>query len=135
MEQNHAGLEAFIRSWPATSGCCRELFIDLKCYLQDLDNTRLEFHSRPGVTYSLRCARKNSSLPLFVMVDVIEDEPRWLSICFYDKMVADPEKMGNYVPGGLLGEDGRCFDLVQTTTEQLVYVKERIGEALAAAAG
>jgi hypothetical protein len=135
MEQNHEELETFIRSWPVTPDGCRGLFIELKNFIQDLDNTRFQFVSRPGVTYSLRCIHVQSSLPLFAMVDVIEDEPRWLSVCFYDEMVADPEKMGNYVPGGLLGEDGRCFDLERKLPEQLAYVLERIRQAHAGAAG
>jgi hypothetical protein len=128
-------LEAFIGSWPIGSEDCRGAFVELRDYLQGLANVELEFHARPGVTYSLRGVNvSDAGKPLFVMVDVIDDQPRWLSVCFYDHMVADPDEIGNYVPGGLLGEDGRCFDLEQVTGRQLLYLKERISEAHAAGA-
>ena len=130
-----AELDEFVASWQITSNHCREAFIELMDYLQGLAGVELEFHARPGVTYSLRGLRPHRpEKPLFAMVDVIDDEPRWLSVCFYDHMVADPEEIGNYVPGGLLGEDGRCFDLEQVTELQLLYLKERISEAHAAGA-
>jgi hypothetical protein len=63
------------------------------------------------------------------MIDVIDDDPRWLSICFYSEMVSDPEARGDYVPGGLLGEDGLCFDLEPGDEELVSYVTARIDEA------
>ena len=67
------------------------------------------------------------------MIDVIDDEPRWLSICFYGEMVSDPEERGDYVPGGLLGEDGLCFDIESGNEELVSYVIARIDEAYSAA--
>jgi hypothetical protein len=69
------------------------------------------------------------------MIDVIEDQPRWLSICFFSDMVHDPEEKGAFVPGGLLGEDALCFDLETYSEEEIRYVEARIGEAYCAAAG
>ena len=48
------------------------------------------------------------------MVDIIDDDPadRWLSVCFYDELVDDPKGLGDEVPGGLLGEDAKCFGSV-----------------------
>lgn len=90
----------------------------------------LNFKSRPGVTYSLRARHLNQlGKPLFAMIDVIDDEPRWLSVCFYDQMVTDPEDRGDWVPGGLLGEDGLCFDIEGESEELLAYLKKRIIEA------
>lgn len=63
------------------------------------------------------------------MVDVIEDDPRWLSVCFYEEMVTDPEERGDSVPGGLLGEDGICFDVDAFDETLLSYIKQRITEA------
>jgi hypothetical protein len=69
------------------------------------------------------------------MVDVIEDQPRWLSVCFFGEMVQDPEERGAAVPGGLLGADALCFDLETCTGDQLDYVAKRIVEAHRAALG
>ena len=63
------------------------------------------------------------------MVDVIDDDPadRWLSVCFFGDTITDPVGMGDLVPGGLLGQDGHCFDV--EAVSMLDYVKERIQEA------
>jgi len=37
------------------------------------------------------------------------------------------------VPGGLLGQDGYCFDLLSSDSEEVDYVAQRIQEAHAAA--
>ena len=68
------------------------------------------------------------------MVDVIEDEPRWLSVCMYQDLVSDPDEEGDFVPGGLLGEDAICFDMETASDTQLAYIRERIDEACAKAA-
>jgi hypothetical protein len=68
------------------------------------------------------------------MVDVIEDQPRWLSVCFFGDMVQDPEEKGAVVPGGLLGEDALCFDLEVCVEDALSYVMARIEEAWRTAA-
>jgi hypothetical protein len=47
-------------------------------------------------------------------------------------MVTDPESRGDSVPGGLLGEDGLCFDVESDSEEMLDYLKLRIIEAHAA---
>jgi hypothetical protein len=67
----------------------------------------------------------------FVMIDIIDDdsENRWLSVCFYDDMVKDPDEKGDFVPGGLLGEDGLCFDLDEHDEDMILYIEERIDEA------
>jgi hypothetical protein len=65
------------------------------------------------------------------MVDIIDDDPenRWLSVCFYDDLVSDPEERGDFVPKGLLGEDARCFDLDEADEDAVGYVAQRIREA------
>ena len=129
-------IASFIAAWPDSSPTCRKTFVDLLEFLLAQDGTRLAFHARPGLTYSLRAVHSNQTRqPLYAMVDVIEDEPRWLSICFYGEMVTDPAGRGNVVAAGLLGEDGLCFDLEDVTGEQLNYLKERISEAYLTAIG
>lgn len=128
MEQQQ--VELFVRDWPASSLAGKEGFIALWQQVQGLSGATLEFHARPGVSYSLRgICRDRASRPLFVMVDVIDDDPRWLSVCFYGEDVTDPEQRGDLVPGGLLGEDGLCFDIDEAEPSVLDYVRQRIDEA------
>lgn len=136
MSAQDGKLEEFIAEWSDSAADCRKIFIELRDLLAQLDNVNMEFIARPGVTYSLRGARpEQSDRPLFVMVDVIDSDPRWLSVCFYGEMVTDPEELGDYVPGGLLGEDGICFDIESDENGIVSYVKERIAEAHSATAG
>ena len=90
----------------------------------------MDFIPRPGVTYSLRAAHANQKeKSLFVMVDVIEDDPRWLSVCFYGDMIADPDENGDFVPDGLLGEDAVCFDISAGEDGLIQYGQARMDEA------
>jgi hypothetical protein len=126
-------IELFVEQWPDEPGSCREMFLALYRYLLELEQSWASFHVRAGITYSLRVAhRQATDTEMFVMVDVIEERPRWLSVCFYEKMVTDPESRGDSVPGGLLGEDGLCFDVESGSNELLDYLKQRITEAHAA---
>ena len=65
------------------------------------------------------------------MVDIVDDDPenRWLSVCFYGDTITDPSEAGDLVPGGLLGEDGYCFDLYEYDDAVISYLEDRIGEA------
>ena len=136
MKELHMGndansdLNAFIEDWEETPEKNKETFLHFREYLAGKENVTLEFIARPGVTYSLRAvhaAQKKRNL--FVMVDVIEDDPRWLSVCFYGEMITDPEEKGDYVPEGLLGEDAVCFDIEEHDEELIRYVEMRLDEA------
>lgn len=123
-------IESFIEQWPESPDRNRELFQKLYDFLKQLDGAGMEFHARPGITYSMRGVPKGESeYALFVMVDVIEDQPRWLSVCFYEQMVSDPDGKGDSVPGGLLGEDAICFDAESYDDVLFAYLCERITEA------
>lgn len=128
-------IRTFLETWEEGESGNRHGFIQFWQQLTGQDKVELAFHSRPGVTYSLRASHPAHARPLFVMVDVIEDQPRWLSVCFFGDMITDPEERGAFVPGGLLGEDAVCFDLETCTGDQLQYVKTRIEEACQSAAG
>ncbi len=128
-------IRTFLETWEEGEGGNRQGFIRLWQQLTNMDGIAIAFHSRPGVTYSLRASHPAHARQLFVMVDVIEDQPRWLSVCFFGDMVSDPEERGAFVPGGLLGEDALCFDLETCTDDQLHYVEARIDEACRGAAG
>ena len=124
-------------NWQDQESRTKEAFIRLKGHLEKMDDLALDFTARAGVSYSLRPRHKNQSKRLlFAMVDVIDDDPtdRWLSVCFYGEMISDPEERGDIVPGGLMGEDGHCFDLDQFDDGLLEYIEARLTEAHQAAA-
>lgn len=123
-------LQSFIDDWSNTDERNKEAFVRLKSYLAAKEGIQLDFIPRPGVTYSLRAVHPNQKQrSLFVMADVIEDDPRWLSVCFYGDMVTDPEEVGDFVPEGLLGEDAACFDIDQYDDTLLQYIESRMDEA------
>ncbi len=129
-------LNTFITEWKDTTEHNKTAFLHFRDYLNDKDGVTLNFIARPGVTYSLRAAHKNQpEKKLFVMIDVIEDINKWLSICFYGDMITDPDEKGDYVPGGLLGEDAICFDLEEQDEALVRYLEKRLDEAWAYAAG
>lgn len=135
MSKENEPLDVFLATWEETPEGNRQGFVRLKERLAAHREIALTFHPRPGVTYSLRASCAGFARPLITMIDVIEDQPRWLSVCFYGDMVRDPEDRGAFVPGGLLGEDALCFDLEQCSEEAIRYVEARIEEACRAAAG
>lgn len=123
-------LNRFVEEWKETDEGNRTAFLDFKEYLSQKDGVSLDFVSRPGVTSSLRAVHEGQKKrELFVMVDVIEDEPRWLSICFYNEMITDPEERGDFVPQGLLGEDAVCFDIEERDEDFIRYIEARLDEA------
>ncbi len=127
-------LEEFIETWNDTVEGNRKVFLALRDHLAAKAGVVLSFVPRAGVTYSLRAAHKRQTdKNLFVMVDVIEDTPRWLSICFYGDMITDPDGLGDFVPEGLLGEDAMCFDIDQWDDDVIEYVESRIDEAFSSA--
>jgi hypothetical protein len=129
-QKTNAELNAFIEDWQATPEKNRAVFLHYKEYLEQKENITLEFIPRPGITYSLRVTRSaEKEQKLLAMIDVIEDTPCWLSVCFYAEMISDPDEKGDAVPGGLLGEDAVCFDIEKWDEERVRYVEARLDEA------
>ena len=123
-------LDSFLADWKETEEKNKAVFQRLKALLDQKEGVTLSFNPRPGVTYSLRAAHVNQTeKSLFAMVDVIEDTPRWLSVCFYGDMINDPEENGDFVPEGLLGEDAICFDIDAWDDGLIGYVESRLEEA------
>ncbi len=123
-------LENFLENWKDCAA--KGAFIELKKLLFSLEGTSIGFKPREGISYSLRAKHNNQKdRELFVMIDVIDDDPenRWLSVCFYGDMITDQEEKGDLIPGGLLGQDGYCFDLDEFSDEALNYIEQRILEA------
>jgi len=130
-------VNAFAESWTETDTRMKEAFLSLKDYLNTKEGVTLDFHSRPGVSYSLRARHAaQTDRDLFVMVDVIDDDPaeRWLSVCFYGDMITDPDEEGDLIPDGLKGSDGYCFDMDEFDADKLAYLKARFDEACTNAA-
>ena len=79
--QHQEAVDAFIDQWPESPDGCREVFTRLFDFLKRLADTQIEFYARPGITYSLRgIPARREGYPLFVIIDVIEEQPRWLSV-------------------------------------------------------
>lgn len=129
-------LQSFLDSWTEDANNVKGFFEAACSQLASLPDLELEYKGRPGVSHSLRARHKaQTTRPLFVLVDVIDDDPsaRWLSVCFYADLVTDPEGRGDVVPGGLMGSDACCFDLDDPDEATRAYVLARIKEAAQAA--
>ena len=125
-------LGQFIADWKDNDSRIKQAFEELLTHVKALDKTELSFVARPSVSYSVRPRHQDQkSRSLFAMVDVIDDNPqeRWLSICFYGDMITDPNETGDLIPGGLLGEDGYCFDLDTYDDREIAYLKQRLTQA------
>lgn len=133
-------INEFVTQWNDNGNRCKDCFLRLKEHCEGMDGIQLEWIARPGITYSLRAThpqQADSDRNLFAMIDIIDDDPsdRWLSVCFYNDMVSDPDEAGDYVPEGLLGQDALCFDVESWDEGHLGYVESRLSEACSCAAG
>ncbi|MEG2172010.1 MAG: hypothetical protein RRY29_01980 [Desulfovibrionaceae bacterium] len=125
-------VRAFLDEWTADPLNAKLAFTEFWHYLSTLAQVECSFKARPQVSYSLRASYVgNTARPLFVLVDVVDDEPetRWLSVCFYADMVTDPEELGDFVPEGLMGKDACCLNLEEDDTNMRAYIMARIKEA------
>lgn len=119
--------------WRRDEHRIKDVFLGLVQRFREKDDATLSIVSRPGISHSLRARVKEEAGEgkLIAMVDIVDDDPddRWLSICFYGECVTDPEGEGDLVPGGLLGEDGYCFNLFHNDESFISYLEQRIDEA------
>ena len=123
-----------LEDWANDPRTAKGLFLDLKSKLTQKKDVTLRFHSRSGVSHSLRATVNNRGKkhrPLFVLVDIIDDDPdnRWLSVCFYENTITDPNEQDELIPAGILGENGYCFDLYEYDKNMVSYMGKRIDEA------
>lgn len=129
-------IEKFLESWKEDKLNLKPAFIEYLQYLNGDSAIELDFKARPNISYSLRAKKADQKKrDLFVLVDVIDDEPesRWLSVCFYADMISDPDGEGDFVPEGLLGEDALCFNLDEDNARSRKYILARLIEAAQAA--
>lgn len=130
-------IESFLSSWAGEKQPMREWFRQFYQQLSSIQGVSLSFVARPGVSYSIRPVHVNQTgRDKFAIVDVIDDDPdeRWLSVCFYEDMITDPNGRGELIPGGLSGSDGYCFDMYDNDEELGRDLLARLQEAAAVAA-
>ncbi len=130
-------IASFLQSWQGDNQPMREWFRQFYQHLSSMEGVSLTFVARPGVSYSIRPVHVNQTVrDKFAIVDVIDDDPseRWLSVCFYEDMITDPNGRGELIPGGLSGSDGYCFDMYENDEELGRDLLARLNEAVSAAA-
>ncbi|SHN55006.1 hypothetical protein [Desulfovibrio litoralis] len=137
MNNSQQEFEAFLQAWEEDQLKLKPYCLKLYETLKQNQQIIFDYKARPNVSYSLRASftqakGKFSSRPLFVLLDIIDDEPesRWLSVCFYADMINDQDELGDFVPKGLLGEDALCFNLDEENANLLEYVVKRLNEAI-----
>lgn len=132
MAEQEIGFGDFIEGWSDDSAGIKNAFLRFRSKLEKIGGVTFDFKARPGVSYSLRAKHeKQKNRSLFVMIDIVDDDPeaRWISMCFYGDLITDPDERGDLVPGGLLGEDGHCFDLSEWSDEMADYLDAKLAEA------
>ena len=131
--EDFAGFSDILLKWTHDELNMKAAVLRLADRFAKKNEARLSFVPRPGISYSLRARMKaeDEEGTLIAMIDIVDDDPdnRWLSVCFYGDRVTDPDEEGDLVPGGLLGEDGYCFDLYENDETAISYLEKRIDEA------
>jgi len=124
-------ISGLLDGWTTDNNGIKVTFTEIIKLLESLDGLIYSFKSRPGISHSLRASTDNSEEKLLTLLDIIDDDPenRWISICFYAETITDPNEEGDLIPGGLLGEDGYCFDIFENDADSVSYIKDRITEA------
>lgn len=120
-------LNPLFEEW-GTENPMRVSFDSLRAHVEALENVELSANARPGVSWSLHVKKVGSERPFYAMVDVVDDDPseRWLSVCFYDDVTDDTEERGDWIPGGLSGQDARCFNIEEPDDEFVAYVANQL---------
>ena len=134
-------LSPVLKDWPEVQNDLRRAFEELTKFALGLPRAQGSLVSRSGVSHSFRVdlenPLENRQRPVFMLVDVVLSpaDPWFLSVCFYEDEVTDPEELGNPIPQGLYDETGYCFDVDEYDRELLEYLEERGREAHKAASG
>ena len=132
-QEDFKNLSDILDKWTRDEMNMKDAFLRLANRFSEKNRAVLSVVPRPGISYSLRARTKaeDEEGTLITMIDIVDDDPdnRWLSVCFYGDCVTDSEEEGDLVPGGLLGEDGYCFDLYENNQNTITYLEQRIDEA------
>jgi hypothetical protein len=139
-ETGAPALSIVLDDWPVAQAPIKQTFLKLKTYAENLPGAAWSLVSRPGISYSLRFDLKprpaGRKRPVFFLVDVVQAGELFLSVCFYENEITDPEELGNAIPQGLFKETGYCFDVDDDNCEDarlMAYLEKRIDEAHAKA--
>jgi len=131
--EDYRNLTDVLDRWTIDEMNMKAVFLRLATRFSQKKRVILSLVARPGISYSFRARKKaeGEEGTLITMIDIVDDDPdsRWLSVCFYGDCVTDPKEEGDLVPGGLLGEDGYCFDLYENNESIIAYVEQKIDEA------
>jgi len=134
-QEDFKNLSGILDKWTRDEMNMKDAFLRLANRFSEKNQAVLSVVPRPGISYSLRARAKAEAEEgtLIAMIDIVDDDRdnRWLSVCFYGDRVTDPDEEGDLVPGGLLGEDGYCFDLYENNQNTITYLEQRIDEAYA----
>lgn len=131
---DHGEFSSYMDAWSEYSLEIKEAFLLLFNHLSEKPAVFFDFKLRLGVSASSRGYIEKQDDPnpqLLILMDIIDEDPedKWLSVCFYAEMITDPEEQGDLIPGGLLGEDGYCFDMYEKDDKMIEYLEQRIDEA------
>ncbi len=131
MEHMLQGLIQFLDEWTVDPNNVKPLFITLLEHTKRLSDVRVRYIRRPGISHSVRLVNSaQQDGGFFGLMDVVDDDPenRWLSVCFYSDMITDHAGKGDYIPGGIGGNDSTCFSVDHPEGFE-DYLKDRITEA------
>ena len=133
--ENKIDLSEVLNAWPQDQSDLLTAYKELASAAQKLPESNFSLVSRPGISYSLRANTDHNKVkrdrPIYCLLDVVVSaaDPWFLSICFYEDDITDPEERGDAIPGGLFNETGYCFDLDEYDPEAVEYIANRIVEA------
>ena len=128
MSNANKEIQELIEDWDNDALQVKPIFTALYDFLQKQPDIRFTWKARPGVSYSLR-AHKGNTDDFFVLVDIIDEEERWLSACFPARLITDPQEKGDLIPKGMNGEDAICFDIdAAMEPAEVEYMTTRLGE-------
>ncbi len=127
-------LEQVLAAWPPAQAGLKRALVTLKTWAEALPGAILSFVARPGISHSLRFDLQprpgDRQRQVFFLVDVVNSGGElFLSVCFYEDEISDPEERGNAIPQGLFRETGYCFDVDDYDDDQMAYLKYRLAEA------
>lgn len=139
-EAGAPALGRVLDEWPEEQAGLKAAFLRLEDYASAKEGAEWSFVSRPGVSYSLRFDLNprpaGRERPVFFLTDVVVAGELFLSVCFYEDEISDPQELGNAIPQGLFRETGYCFDVDDDNCGEeilLSYLEERIDQAHAKA--
>ena len=134
-----SSVQEVLAGWPADQEGLARAFEELTRSAAQMTETVVEVITRLGVSHSFRATLIDPSgkrvRPVYFLVDVVvsSSDPWFLSVCYYEDEITDPEELGNPIPQGLFQETGYCFDVEAYDPELLGYLRDRLAEAHARA--